>query len=176
MFERKATDALLDIYYQALSDLSDDKFKEAISSVVRSKTFHKLPLPGEILDAISSDESEALLALQKAEYAISRHGSYSTVRFDDPVIHMVITAMGGWSRFCSPSTYGDDQEWHWKQKEFIQLYNTFLKNPRGNVPSQLSGICDTHNASNGHGDFQMPIMVIGDKNKALDKRAKVWFK
>lgn len=172
IFEREATEALLDIYYSAMSELSDEQFKQGIASVVRGKKFNKLPLPGDIVDACSGGQSVALLALNKAEHAIEKHGSYTSVVFDDPVIHMVVSAMGGWPKFCCPSAYGDDQEWHWKQKEFIALYETFSKNPRANCPLQLSGISDTQNAADGRFEkFISRPVIIGDERKVIEWQA-----
>lgn len=167
LFERQQTDALLDIYYQALSDLTDDQFRQGIAAIVRGKKFNKLPLPGEILDAVGGNQSAALLALDKAERAVEKHGSYSAVIFDDPVIHMVIANMGGWPRFCAPSSYGDDREWHWIQKEFVKLYEAFSKSQRSEFPTVLVGLSDTSYVRNGE-TVVVPPKIIGDQQKALE--------
>lgn len=166
MFERQATDALLDIYYQALSDLTDEQFSIAIAAVIRGKKFNKLPLPGEIRDDFGGGKSAALLALDKAEKAIEKHGSYVAVVFDDPIIHMVIRSMGGWPQFCCPSAYGDCQDWQWKQKEFVALYEVFVKNSRAECPPVLVGLGDMSYERNGE-VIQIPPAYVGDEQKAM---------
>lgn len=167
VFDRQPTKALASAYYETLCDMSDEQFKSAILAVMKTQKFSKLPLPAEIRESICASKSVALVALDKAERAIERHGSYCAVVFDDPVIHMVISAMGGWARFCCPSNYGDDQEWHWKQKEFVSLYETFSKHPHVEVPLVLVGLGDTHFDRNGQ---IIPILpkFIGDKRAVIE--------
>ena len=168
VFERTPTDGLINAYYNSLCDLTDKQFVEAIASVLRTRKYTKLPLPHEIREGIMEDaQSSAIIALDKAEKAIERHGSYTSVIFDDPVIHMVVRSMGGWPRFCCPAAYGDDQEWQWKQKEFIRLYDTFSKRPVAECPPVLSGIADIENSSAGRLEWLSKPKIVGDERKAL---------
>jgi hypothetical protein len=164
----------VEIYFRVLSEYTIEQVEQGIIKLLKTrKTTTTFPVPGEIIDAIGGDQSNSLLALKKAEAAVEHHGSYSTVVFDDPVIHMVITAMGGWPRFCCPEAYGDNQEWHWKQKEFISLYETFSKNPRANCPYQLSGLSDIHNSARGFDKFIEKPKIVGDERKAIEWREEI---
>jgi len=50
VFETELTEARLEIYWHALKDLSLDELKQAIEKLVKTITFHKLPLPAEIIE------------------------------------------------------------------------------------------------------------------------------
>ena len=170
MFRRENDTApdeqVIEVYYRALSDLSDEEFIRAIDRVVKIRVFPGMPKPAEIRDAAGGGESEALLALDKAEKAVELHGMYKAVIFDDPVIHMVVSAMGGWTKFCRPDAFGEYQQPHWQRKEFVSLYETFSKNPRAECPKVLIGSGDT---SYQRGDelVLVPPVIVGDKVKAL---------
>jgi len=86
------------------------------------------------------------------------------VRFDDPVIHAVIEAMGGWVRLAGDMKADEEK---WKQKEFERLYQVLSKNPRDNVPSYLPGLCEIQNAANGYDITSNPVM-IGNERKQLE--------
>ncbi len=159
----------IEIYYRALSDLTIEQVDAAVINLVKTRTITStLPVPAEIRDVLGAGKGDALLALKKAENAVERHGSYTSVVFDDPVIHMVIASMGGWPKFCCPSAYGDDQQWQWKQKEFMSLYEAFSKNPKVECPLQLSGICDSYNSANGFDKYISKPAIIGDERKAIE--------
>lgn len=165
VFDREPTKALAHAYYEALNDLTDDQLSEAVAFVLRTRKYTKLPLPSDIREAITGDiQSAAIIALDKAEKAIERHSAYRSVQFDDPVIHMVISAMGGWYKFCCPAVYGDDQDWHWKQKEFKSIYVAFSQRPIAECPVVLFGILDTENSARGIDITRAPEQ-IGDRKK-----------
>jgi hypothetical protein len=158
----------MEVYFRALSDLSIEQIDVAVINLLNSRTITTtFPVPAEIRAAIGVDaKSFALIALNKAERAVELHGSYCAVVFDDPVIHMVIRTMGGWAKFCCPAVYGDEQDWQWKQKEFISLYETFSKNPRADCPRILVGLGDTSYTRDGELILIAPE-YIGDKLKAM---------
>lgn len=158
-----------EVYFRVMEDMTIDQVEQAVYRLLRErKITSTFPVPGEIREYSSNGESAAIVALDKAEKAIERHGSYSSVTFDDPVIHMVIVSMGGWPRFCCPSVYGDDQEWHWKQKEFVKLYEAFSKNPRAECPIVLFGILDTENSAAGRLEWISKPRIVGDVRLALE--------
>jgi Domain of unknown function (DUF6475) len=158
----------IEIYYRALSDLTIEQIDHAVIELLNTRTITStFPVPAEIRNAIGGRvDDAALLALDKAEKAVERHGSYRSVIFDDPVIHMVIRSMGGWPKFCCPSAYGDDQEWQWKQKEFVALYKTFSRSPRGECPPVLIGIGNTSYEADGK-TVLIPPKYVGDQQKAM---------
>ena len=166
VFDREPTKALAHAYYEALNDLTDDQLTKAVAVVLRTRKYSKLPLPSDIREAITGDVgSAAIIALDKAEKAAATHGSYKSVQFDDPVIHMVISAMGGWYKFCCPAAYGDPQDWHWKAKEFKSIYETFSHRTTAECPIVLYGLSDTNNGASGSQGLGRPPVQIGDQKK-----------
>jgi hypothetical protein len=157
----------MEIYFRALSEFTIEQMDEAIIHIIKTrKITSTFPVPGEISEAIGGDVgSAAIIALDKAEKAAATHGSYKSVQFDDPVIHMVITAMGGWYKFCCPAAYGDPQDWHWKAKEFKSIYETFSRRQTADCPTVLYGLSDTNNGASGaQGLGRLPVQ-IGDQKK-----------
>ncbi|MBT9175541.1 MAG: hypothetical protein DDT22_01221 [candidate division WS2 bacterium] len=162
-FDRKLSDFLLKGYEMVLKGLSDAEFERAIGVCLSSNTFHKLPLPAEILEAARGKiEDKALLALNQLEDAIKRYGYDKSVIFEDKTIHMVVEALDGWQAIC----FMTQDEWKWKRKEFVELYKVFSANPR-EYPEKLIGYHDHLNSINGfEKEISKPIL-IGVKQKQL---------
>jgi len=157
-YDKQATVALCDIYYMALEDLNDEQLKKSVSNVLRSREYSSMPSPAELRG--EDIENDALLALDKMEKAIERYGLYRSVRFDDPVIHMVVRSMGGWPAICRKE--GEEgEDWTWRRKEFVKLYRAFAMSPRAECPVTLIGLAESEN--NG-----LPMVhIVGDGKKAL---------
>lgn len=123
----------------------------------------RMPTPVEILKILrGSEEDLALAALIKVEKAMSRHGSYATVVFDDPIIHAVIDELGGWIKCCHVT----EKELTWWEKDFRERYRHHLR--RGiplDVSPKLLGILDETNLP--HGETPQKPVVIGDYEKAI---------
>ena len=104
---------------------------------------------------------QASIAWSKVDAAIRRIGTYSDVVFDDPIIHRVISDMGGWIAFGVI----DDKEWPFTGNQFKTRYQGYRI--RGEVPEYqpvLTGIANAHNSKEGH--KTQPPMLIGDESKA----------
>ncbi|MBT9165329.1 MAG: hypothetical protein DDT23_01346 [candidate division WS2 bacterium] len=163
-FDRKLSDLLLKGYEMVLKDLSDAEFEKAIGVCLSSNTFHKLPLPAEILEAARGNiEEKALLALNRLEDAIKKYGHYRSIVFEDKIIHMVVQAMDGWQEICLLPL----DEWKWKRKEFVELYKVFSTNPRG-YPEKLIGYHDHYNSIHGFEDKIGEPVFIGANQKRLE--------
>lgn len=163
VFDREATKSLAHAYYEVLKDMSDDDFSQAISVVLKTRKYTKLPLPNDIREGLTGNvATAAIVALDKAEKAIEKYSAYRSVQFDDPVIHMAIESMGGWIKFCRPE---DEQDWHWHQKEFLRLYEAFATRPRS-CQNILPGLLamDPNRQMMG---LPEPVGCIGDEKKRL---------
>jgi hypothetical protein len=150
----------IEIYFRALSDLAIEQIREAVSNLLNRRTITStFPVPAEIREAIGIRvEDAALIALDKLEKAIERYGLYRTVKFDDKIIHMVIRAMGGWVKVCrNDSEEGED--WTWRRKEFLKLYQVFARNPRAEYPEMLVGLAGEEDAG------EPKVYLIGEEKK-----------
>ncbi|MBT9167424.1 MAG: hypothetical protein DDT19_00762 [Syntrophomonadaceae bacterium] len=162
-FDRKLSEFLLKGYEMVLRDLSDAEFERAIGVCLSSKTFYKLPLPAEILEATrGKTEDKALLALNQLEDAVKRYGYDKSVIFKDKTIHMVVEVLDGWQAICFLS----QDEWKWRRKEFVSLYKVFSANPR-EYCEKLIGYHDHFNSVKGlEKEIGEPIL-IGMEQKQL---------
>lgn len=108
----------IEIYWRYFNNWKIEKFQRACARTMDVKTITTFPLPAEIVLADRGNGNNALSAWLIARTAVSRHGAYITVCFEDKTIHSVIEAMGGWQKFC----WIPDNEITWGQKEFERYY------------------------------------------------------
>lgn len=166
IFGKEVTEYRADVYYRVLEHLSDDAFRAAVRHIVSTKKFPVLPLPAEILEAALGDpELHALKALEKVDRALFKHGAYRSVVFDDPVIHRVISVLGGWDVVCLM----DSGDWERRKREFLRMYQAFSREncEVDNVPLRLVGVLERGNLASGFpGDVPQPVYV-GDKETAI---------
>lgn len=116
----------LEIYFRAMQDHSIQEIKMAAAKLVKTRVYSTFPKPAEFLGLIDGKEDDQpKLAWAKVDQAVRSQGPYASVQFDDPVIHSVVEALGGWAQICSCT----DKEWVWKQKDFEELYPLMAKKP-----------------------------------------------
>jgi hypothetical protein len=103
-----------------------------------------MPKPADIVKAIDGGgESRSMQAWSKVERAVRVVGPYQTVVFDDPVIHRVLSDMGGWVGFGSI----EDKEMPFKANEFNKRYLGYSMRTDLQYPRKLIGIAEVHNES-----------------------------
>lgn len=120
------------------------------------------PTPADIVAQIEGDAStRETIAWGRVFDAISAHGMYASVDFGDPAIHAALEAMGGWVAVCQS---GEAETW--LRKRFAEEYRAAVKGGRSG-PRQLSGICDTSNAANGHVRHIQPPVRLTDRPRPL---------
>ena len=132
------------IYAQALADVPVEAIEQAAWTIIRGRTTASFPKVAEIREALGGKpEDAALLALEKVERAIREIGGYTSVIFDDPVIHRVISAFeGGWIGICEMT----HEEWKWARKDFERLYKAFSsQGVSDTTPVKLYGRHDREN-------------------------------
>ncbi|MHB1287354.1 MAG: DUF6475 domain-containing protein [Leptospirales bacterium] len=163
LYGKNLTSEVLNLWFGLLNSYSIENIQNAFSLYLQTES--RMPLPADILKILrGSEEDLALAALIKVEKAMSRYGSYSTVVFDDPIIHAVIDELGGWIKCCHVT----DRELTWWEKDFRERYRHHLRYGSGiptDVPSRLLGILDENNLPLGE-QPQKPT-VIGDYEKAI---------
>ena len=141
--EREPSDILLKGYEIVLRDLTDEQFQGAVFKILKTKRFQKLPMPAEILEMVyGSTDDRAVLAISKIEQAWrSGIGSYDSVVFDDPLIHLIINQAGGWEKVCSVP----EDEWKFMRKDFEKQYKAFAASGTHgrDVPTVLHGFHGT---------------------------------
>ena len=140
---QEASEMKIKIYAKALGDLSLDSIENACWQIIKTRKLATFPKVAEIRESISGEpETQALLALEKLEDAMRSIGRYRTVSFDDPAIHSAVEAFaGGWVAICEMQ----EDEWKWGRKEFMKLYQAFVKQPKSEVAQKLIGVHEHNN-------------------------------
>lgn len=136
------------LVWGVLKPYSDADCEKALMEVVLYGRFHKDLLPDLMERLDGGKQEQATKAWLKVDYAIRHIGHWSSVKFDDPVIHSVIEGMGGWEALCAI----ENSEMKWKRKEFENLYPILVK--REMHPEYLIGLCDRQNMARG---FNGPV-------------------
>ena len=159
VYNKEITDTLKNIYWKTLKLYSDKESIRAFQSIIENNKF--FPKPAEFLDILRGDSGDqALLAWEKVYKAISQHGHYASVEFDEPVIHSCIELMGGWIELCSMEL----NDVKWKQKEFIGLYKTMSR--KNQHPKYLAGQTELENGPRGF-DVPDPVKIGGGEVKQI---------
>ena len=154
--DKELTDAKINVYWNVFRDWKDERFIRASELVLSVKSISTFPLPAEIIEQDGTIADETLSMWIISREVAEDVGRTKTVVFDNPVIHSVINAMGGWATFCSCP----ERERPFKQREFERLYKLF-KN-RGDHPDRVSGIYESNQITWG----ETPQVVDLRKNKA----------
>lgn len=166
IFDTELSDIKVDIYFEALKDMSLDDFRAAANTVARTCKF--FPKPVEFREQVLIGlDVQASLAYEKVEKAFRKPGIYKTVVFDDPVIHAVIQNLGGdkgWIEYNN--LLEKDVKWWRKdfEKKYLQLA-PLVHQGSLDPPKELPGLYAFHD--NATDEARLPV-IIGDRQKALE--------
>jgi hypothetical protein len=153
-------------YEAALSDLTIEQIREAAVIIARTATFY--PKPVDFRKAIEGNiDDKAILAWDKA---LAAKNKYDSVKFDDPVIHSAIEAMGGWIKFCTMEDYKEEK---WQMTDFTKIYKAMIN--RGEHPDYLSGMVELENSARGFVNDVPTIKLIGNAEpvKKIEHESKL---
>ncbi|WP_172565565.1 DUF6475 domain-containing protein [Vibrio navarrensis] len=147
VYQKELTPALLEVYWDDLCVFDISAIKQALSMHRRNPDNGQFaPKPADIVRLLGgTSKDRAILAWNKAKKAIGSVGGHSSVVFDDPLIHAVLSDMGGWIAFCQ----GSEESLSLRQRDFENRYRTYLFSPPDSYPKVLSGISDTENLASG---------------------------
>jgi hypothetical protein len=162
LYGKKLSNQLLNIYWAALTAYSLEEVNAALNRHALSPDVGQfMPKPADIVRCLEgSSSTQALQAWTKVINAIKQVGAYSSVIFDDPLIHAVIYDMGGWIRLCQSK----EDEAGFRSREFEKRYSAYVLQPPTAYPAHLPGVIEQQNALAGFA--KEPPMLIGDKSSA----------
>lgn len=158
------SEAVLGIWWQAMSGFDLAAVKDALTRhAMNPDSGQFLPKPADVVKLIAgSTLDSALLAWAKVDRAVRSVGTYASVVFDDPIIHVVVTDMGGWLALGQVT----EDDWPFRAKEFAERYRGYrLRSALPPYPRSLAGRVETDNGSRGLS--YPPPKVIGDPDRAL---------
>jgi hypothetical protein len=153
---------LMELYWVALERFALSAVKQAVQAHVNHPDKGQyMPKPADLLRHLEgSGQAQALRAWSTVAQAIREVGGYSSVVFDDPLIHAVIADMGGWMRLCQILI----SELPFREHVFVARYRGYLGRPPADYPRQLIGtLAHQQTLSQSRVD---PVVCIGDRQKA----------
>lgn len=160
-YNKEFTRAHLEVWWAAMQGYDERAIADALNRHCTDPDRGQfLPRPADLIRLIGGGTQDAaLLAWSKVDSGIREAGAYASVVFDDPLIHAVLTDMGGWQSMCSVML----DELPFKAKEFENRYRGYRnKGAINSWPTHLPGIAEGHNKSKGL-DTDPPLM-IGDRD------------
>ena len=97
LYSKPLSEILIEIYWRVLKNYSLQEIKADVYSYINHENEGSfMPKPADIIRHIHQQEKQkALDAWSKVENAIRQVGRYSSISFDDQLIHFVIKKMGG---------------------------------------------------------------------------------
>ena len=154
LFNKELSKPIKEIYWKALEPYSDADCIAVFNKAILSCTF--FPKPAELIELIKPKQAmsdQAELAWIDVESAVKSHGPYASVKFDNPVIHGVIDALGGWVKFQDVTM----NNWVWVKKEFVKLYPILAG--RGGYPDTLPGQIEMDNTALGYDNIKPAVQI-----------------
>lgn len=144
-------------YRILLDDIQDQDFVLGINNMLRERVYSNFPMPAEIREYCLGTRKEDLdlrvaKAVTKIKKAIGSAGMYTTVAFDDPIIHLVIRDFGGWTKLCEKNLDEFENLLKW---DLPKLYKAYASRKNAEIPTMLEGK-----------GADKTITYIGDKAKA----------
>ncbi|HUT60448.1 MAG TPA: DUF6475 domain-containing protein [Phycisphaerae bacterium] len=155
-FSKEASEALFEGYRIGLEGVPVEAVEHAVARALRECKF--MPLPAELreLAGILSPADRAIKAWDIFTRAISVHGCYTSVNFDDPVINATIRNLGGWVPVLIEM---EEQGDTWVRKNFERIYKSLAST--GITNSQALALCGIHEQNNvGRTDWQPDVKLI----------------
>ena len=164
-YGKKPSDGLISLYWQGLKNYDFPAVREAIGRHLgNTDNGQFMPKIADIIRMMEgSSMDSAYSAWTKVDKAVRQVGPYESVVFDDPLIHKVLSDMGGWIMLSEKT----NEEWPFVAKEFENRYKGFKsRNEKVEYSSKLIGISEAGNRKKGQA-IGTP-MLIGNKTKALE--------
>lgn len=162
-YDKPVTELQLRIWWNALSKFDWLHVKQAFNKHVMTGGSGKyMPRPADIVEMIEGNaDDRATIAWGVVLDTLLRIGTYESVVFDDPIIHMVIKDMGGWIKVGEIT----EAELPFRAKDFAQRYKAYSKYPMTNVPPVMVGA--TNHSLSLYGKTLKPPVLIGEREKCL---------
>jgi Domain of unknown function (DUF6475) len=164
IYNREISQSVVSMWWEALKSWDVQAVEAAFAKHIKSPDIGQfMPKPADIVRMLvgtSADGSQ--IAWAKVDRAVRTVGTYSTVAFDDPLIHRVLQDMGGWIAIGMK----DDEAWPFVANEFRNRYQGYRsRDEMPEYPTVMIGIAEANNNKLGH--KSPPPTLIGDQAKAV---------
>lgn len=157
-YGKELTKFAIDVWLRACANFDVEQVSRACSAHLMDAEHGRfMPKPADIVRVLQGTNTDrALIAWSKVMDAAQRVGAYTSVCFDDGLIHAVIEDLGGWIEVCR----GDIDDLPFVQRRFCEAYRAYAARPGVQFPSHLRGECELANSTTGQ-RVEKPTL-IGD--------------
>ena len=140
VYGKDISSSITQIYWEVLRDYALIEVRHAIHlHVVDNEQGQFFPKPANITHWLRNKIKVcALEAWDKVESAIRQVGSYNSVAFDDPYIHIAINRVGGWIYLCN-RTYNQLLQ---VMQHFLSHYERACDNAVNEFPTHIVGMIE----------------------------------
>jgi len=162
-YGKEMSEFALQVWAQACETYDVEQVTKALSAhLMDADRGQFMPKPADIVRQIQGTNTDrSLIAWGKAYESMQRVGAYTSVCFDDAIIHSVIEDMGGWQKVCRSET----DELGYIQKRFCDLYRAYAARGHDRHPAYLVGEHEMNNAKLGYTNHAKPTL-IGNAERA----------
>lgn len=162
-YRQDVSDFAIQVWWQAMRPYDFAAVNDALSRhCINPDNGQFMPKPADVVRMLQgSSRDSALVAWSKVDRAVRTVGTYESVIFDDPLIHVVISDMGGWIGLGSKK----EDEWAFVGKEFETRYRGYSS--RSECPEYqkvLVGVTQAQNEQMGY--RSLPPRLIGNHARA----------
>lgn len=158
-FGKETSDPMIAAYRIGLEDVPTEAVKRAVTAAIRQSKF--MPTVSELRELAGEvrTEDRAVLAFAALDDAVRKHGYYSTVQFDDPVLTATVRALGGWQKVCDVP----EKEWFsFFRKRFVETYSAYhRRGVSADLARPLIGYYDEQNALGGYAPQEVKRVTTG---------------
>jgi hypothetical protein len=121
------------------------------------------PKPADVVKTLQGTKTDrARVAWGKVFDAMQQVGAYQSVVFDDPVIHVCVEDIGGWTKICR----SDLSELSFLEHRFCESYRAYCARSDIKYPAKLIGEFEATNRHEGR--KVKPPILIGNPERAAE--------
>lgn len=163
LYGKSMSEMSIGLYFNALKEYDLSAVRQAFDRYVKNPDSGQfMPKPADLIRMMQGTSLDASMAAwAKVDKAVRQIGTYTSVVFDDPLIHRAIADIGGWVKLGQKT----EDEWPFVARDFQNVYKGYAH--RNEIPDYdpvLMGITDCYNSAEGYGK-QGP-RLIGNAEQA----------
>jgi hypothetical protein len=163
-YRQHASDFALSVWWAACQPFDLEQVSAALTAHAMDPERGQFPpMPADIVRALQGTQTDrAMIAWGKVMEGMQRVGAYQSVAFDDPIVHAVVTDLGGWPLMCQVTI----DELPFLSRRFCDAYRAYARRPSVSYPRYLAGVSELENRRAGF-KTAGPVL-IGDPLAATD--------
>ena len=156
-YKNSLAKSVIELYWQGLRQYDYEAVEKALWEHTQN------PDNGQFMPKIADvtrnlqgrTQDQASLAWSKVDMGVRQVGTYRDVVFDDPLIHRVISDMGGWISLGKKT----EDDWPFVARDFENRYRGYkLRGEIPDYPHLLQGLANSQNVISGM-PGQEPVLI-----------------